>query len=109
MKLEKTTAQNSYRYGWLLKRIFPYIRPFLGRIFLTLLVAIPLGLLDGVTAFALKPYMDYVIGQKDLIFNWHFIHIDLKYTLLAFILPFAVVIFAGIQGLLRYLNEYLTQ
>jgi len=109
MKLEKTTAQNSYRYGWLLKRMFPYIKPFLGRILLTMLVAIPLGLLDGVTAFALKPYMDYVIGQKDLIFDWHFIHIDLKYTLLALILPFAVVIFAGIQGLLRYLNEYLTQ
>ena len=109
MKLEQTTAQNSYKYGWLLKRIFPYIKPLLGRIFLGLAVAIPLGLLDGVTAFALKPYMDYVVGQQDLIFNWHFIHINLKYTVLAFALPFAVVIFAGIQGLLRYLNEYLTQ
>ena len=109
MKLEETTAQNSYRYGWLLKRIFPYINPFLGRIILTFFISIPLGLLDGVTAFALKPYMDYVVGQNDLIFNWHFIHINLKYTLLALILPFAVVIFAGIQGLLRYLNEYLTQ
>ena len=109
MKLESTTAENSYRYGWLLKRIFPYIRPFLGRIFLTFLVAIPLGLLDGVTAFALKPYMDYVIGQQDLIFNWKFIHLDIKYTILAVALPFAVVIFAAVQGVLRYLNEYLTQ
>ncbi|MBR1907386.1 ABC transporter ATP-binding protein [bacterium] len=109
MKLEQTTAKNSYRYGWLLKRIFPYIKPYMGRIFLSLMVAIPLGLLDGVTAFALKPYMDYVVGQQDLIVNWKFIHIDLKYTILAFVLPFAVVIFAAIQGLLRYLNEYLTQ
>jgi len=109
MKLEQTTAKNSYRYGWLIKRIFPYIRPYMGRIFLSLMVAIPLGLLDGVTAFALKPYMDYVVGQQDLIIDWKFIHIDLKYTILAFALPFAVVIFAAIQGLLRYLNEYLTQ
>lgn len=109
MKLDQTTAQNSYRYGWLLKRIFPYIKPLMGRILLGLAVAIPLGLLDGVTAFALKPYMDYVVGQQDLIFDWKFIHINLKYTVLAFALPFAVVVFAAIQGLLRYLNEYLTQ
>ena len=102
MKLDQTTAQNSYRYGWLLKRIFPYIKPLMGRILLGLAVAIPLGLLDGVTAFALKPYMDYVVGQQDLIFDWKFIHMNLKYTVLAFALPFAVVVFAAIQGLLRY-------
>ena len=108
MKLKDTEAQNSYRYCWLVKRMFPYIKPVFGRIILGLLVAIPLGLLDGVTAFALKPYMDYVIGQHDLIFNWKFIHLKLTCNLLAFVLPFAVVIFAAIQGLLRYLNEYLT-
>ena len=54
---------------WLMKRIFPYLKPVLGRLLLGILIAIPLGLLDGVTAFALKPYLDYVIGQKDLHFN----------------------------------------
>ena len=69
MKLSATTAQNSFKYGWLLSRIWPYIKPYWVRITLGFLVAIPLGLLDGVTAFALKPYMDYVIGGKSLEFS----------------------------------------
>ena len=60
-----TTAQNSFRYRWLLSSIWPYIRPFWFRITLGFLIAIPLGLLDGVTAFALKPFMDYVVGKQD--------------------------------------------
>lgn len=28
MKLNATTAQNSFKYTWLLSRIFPYIRPY---------------------------------------------------------------------------------
>ena len=69
MKLNTTTAQNSFKYGWLLLRIFPYIKPYLFRIFIGFMVAIPLGLLDGVTAFALKPFMDYVIGKQDWVFH----------------------------------------
>ena len=70
MKLEMTTAKNSFKYGWLLSRIMPYIAPYWFRITLGFLVAIPLGLLDGVTAFALKPYMDYVVGGKALEFTF---------------------------------------
>ena len=55
MKLSDTTAKNSFRYSWLLKRLFPYVKPFLGRILLGFLVAIPVGALDGVVAFSLKP------------------------------------------------------
>jgi subfamily B ATP-binding cassette protein MsbA len=54
MNLNATTAQNSFKYTWLLSRISPYIKPYLFRITLGFLVAIPLGLLDGVTAFALN-------------------------------------------------------
>ena len=68
MKLSQTKAKNSFEYMWLLKRIYPYIKPFMGRIIMAFLIAIPLGLLDGVVAFALKPYMDYVVGQKNLEF-----------------------------------------
>ena len=108
MKLETTTAQNSFKYGWLLSRIFPYIKPYLFRIFLGFIIAIPLGLLDGVTAFALKPYMDYVVGAKNLEFN--FLNHDFVVTSLqlSFILPVGVVVFALVQGVLRYLNGYLS-
>ena len=104
MKLKDTQATRSFDYGWLLKRIFPYIKPFLGRALLGFLVAIPVGLLDGVVSFSLKPYMDYVVGKQDLILFGK----QISYTTIAIAMPFAIVFFAGFQGLLRYLNSYLT-
>ncbi len=108
MKLNMTTAQNSFKYGWLLSRIWPYIRPFLFRITLGFLIAIPLGLLDGVTAFALKPFMDYVVGKQDWVFHLFGNEYTLTWQLFAFLIPFAVVAFAGVQGVLRYLNDYIS-
>ena len=106
MKLNATTAKNSFKYGWLLKRIFPYIRPYWFRILLGFLIAIPLGLLDGVTAFALKPYMDYVIGGKAFEFGFHGFDLTITSLQMAFILPIGVILFAAFQGVLRYLNGY---
>ncbi len=108
MKLSKTTAQNSFKYAWLLSRIFPYIKPYWFRITLGFLIAVPLGLLDGVTAFALKPYMDYVIGGKVFTFDWHGIHLAINTVQMSFIIPIGVILFAAFQGVLRYLNGYLS-
>jgi len=108
MKLNATTAQNSFKYGWLLSRIFPYIKPYMVRIVLGFLVAIPLGLLDGVTAFALKPYMDYVIGGKTFEFALFNHDVTITSLQMAYILPVGVILFAAFQGVLRYLNGYLS-
>lgn len=108
MKLKDTTAKNSFKYSWLLGRIFPFIKPFMVRVILGFLVAIPVGVLDGVVAFALKPYMDYVVGQKDLVFQVLNHTFTLSWSLMAVAIPFWVVLFAVVQGVLRYLNEYLT-
>ncbi len=108
MKLSNTTAQNSFKYGWLLSRIFPYIKPYMFRIICGFIVAIPLGLLDGVTAFALKPYMDYVVGKQDWVFHLLGHEFTLSWQLFAFIIPFGVIAFAGFQGVLRYLNDYIS-
>lgn len=108
MKLSKTTAQNSFKYNWLLARIYPYIKPYLFRIILGFLIAIPLGLLDGVTAFALKPFMDYVVGQHDWIFHLFGREYSVSYMTLAAIIPFGVVLFAAFQGIMRYLNDYIS-
>lgn len=105
-KLSSTSAQNSFKYAWLLSRIWPYIKPYWFRILLGFLIAIPLGLLDGVTAFALKPYMDYVIGGKDFAFNWHGFGLSISSLQMAFIIPVGVILFAAFQGVLRYLNGY---
>ncbi|MGN0018316.1 MAG: ABC transporter ATP-binding protein [Candidatus Gastranaerophilaceae bacterium] len=108
MKLDATQANNSYRYGWLLSRIFPYIKPYTFRILMGFVISIPLGLLDGVTAFALKPYMDYVISGKGFEYTFHGYTISLTSVMMALLIPFAVVLFAAIQGVLRYLNDYIT-
>ncbi len=108
MKLSNTTAQNSFKYIWLLSRIFPYIKPYMFRIICGFIVAIPLGLLDGVTAFALKPYMDFVVGKQDWVFHVLGHEFTLTWQLFAYIIPFGVIAFAGFQGVLRYLNDYIS-
>ena len=69
MKLQDTTASNSFRYGWLLGRIFPFIKPVMGRVILGFLVAIPVGALDGIVSVSLKPFMDYVVGKQDWVIS----------------------------------------
>ena len=108
MKLNMTTAQNSFKYGWLLSRIWPYIKPYMFRIICGFLVAIPLGLLDGVTAIALKPFMDYVVGKQDWVFHIFTHEFTLTWQVFAYIIPFGVVAFAAFQGILRNLNDYIS-
>ena len=108
MKLNTTTANNSFKYGWLMSRMWKYIRPYIVRIIIGFLIAIPLGLLDGVTAFVLKPYMDYVIGGRDLSFTLLGNPVTVTTVQMAYILPVGVVLFAAVQGILRYLNEYIS-
>ncbi len=107
-KLHATSAQNSFKYSWLLSRIFPYVKPYWFRILLGFAIAIPLGLLDGVTAFALKPYMDYVVGGKAFAYSWHGLNLSISSLQMAFIIPAGVILFAIVQGVLRYLNGYLS-
>lgn len=78
------------------------------RIICGFVVAIPLGLLDGVTAFALKPFMDYVVGKQDWVFHLLGHEFTLTWEAFAFIIPFGVIAFAGFQGVLRYLNDYIS-
>lgn len=108
MKLSMTTAKNSFNYKWLLCRIWPYIKPYWFRIFLGFAIAVPLGLLDGVTAFALKPYMDYVIGGKILEFSILDCHYKITSLQMSLIIPIGIIFFAAIQGVLRYFNGYLS-
>ena len=104
MKLDKITTNSAFDYGYLLKRMWPYIKPVFFRIIIAFVLAIPLGLLDGVTAFALKPYIDVVVNGDTLSYG----NINLTRDILAFWIPPGIVIFAGIQGVLRYLNTYLS-
>ena len=104
MKLISSTAKTAFDYKFLLSRIFPYLKPILGRILLAFFIAIPLGLLDGAMTLALKPYIDVVVNGNTMVVNGF----ELTRKLLANLIPFLIVGFATIQGLLRYLNTYLS-
>lgn len=106
--LKNTVSKDAFKYGYLLKKIYPYIKPVMGRAILNLLIAIPLGLLDGVVAFSLKPYLDLVInGDPEHVYTvmGHDIHVQAAF---AAIIPFGIILFALFQGVLKYASNYLT-
>lgn len=75
------------------RKIYPYVKPYLFRAVLALLVTLPLGAMDAVIAWVLKPYMDVVMIEKSA-----------KATSL---LPLLVIVFSLAQSLLNYAATYL--
>lgn len=107
-KLQNTVSKDAFNYKYLLGKIFPYIKPVLGRSIINLIIAIPLGLLDGVVALALKPYLDFVVNGNPE-HTWTYFGITVhSQAFLAAIIPFGIVAFALFQGILKYLSNYLT-
>ena len=97
MKLNEVDYDKSFEYVYLYKRMWPYVKPYLFRGILGILIAIPVGLLDGIPALAIKFYFDHVINGADSTF---------AQKVVAWI-PISIIGFAVIQGLLMYLNNYL--
>lgn len=107
-KLKDTQSKDAFNYKYLLGKIFPYIKPVLPRATVNLLIAVPLGLLDGVVALALKPYLDFVVNGNPE-HTWTFLGVTVhSQSFLAMIIPFGIVGFALFQGVLKYLSNYLT-
>lgn len=107
-KLQNTVSKDAFNYKYLLGKIFPYIKPVLGRSVINLIIAIPLGLLDGVVALSLKPYLDFVVNGNPE-HTWSYLGITVhSQAFLAAIIPFGIVAFALFQGVLKYLSNYLT-
>lgn len=75
-----------------IKRMWPYVKPYLGRAILGVLLTIPVGALDGVVAMFLKPCMDEMFVAKQQTFTNH--------------IPFLIVGFTVIQGILIYSSNY---
>ena len=70
-----------------------YVKPYWGRALLAILITIPIGAMDAVIAWALKPYMDVVMVQKGA-----------SYT--AYI-PLLIVLFTLIQSIFNYTATYM--
>ena len=86
-KLKQTQAYQNY------SRILPYVKPYWFRALLAVLICIPIGSLDAIIALSLKPYMDLVMVEKTVQSPWY--------------IPFGIVAFTTIQGLLNYTAIYL--
>ena len=75
-----------------IKRMWPYVKPFWGRALLGVLLAIPVGALDGAVAMFLKPCMDEMFVAKQQSFSN--------------LIPFLIVGFTIVQGVLIYSSNY---
>jgi len=75
------------------KRMWPFVKPYIFRAILAILICIPIGALDSVVALSLKPYMDIVL-------------VDKTDSSPAYI-PLLIVAFTTVQGFLNYAATYL--
>lgn len=78
---------NNYAKMWV------YVKPYWGRALLAIVITIPIGAMDAVIAWALKPYMDIVMIEKGT-----------GYT--AYI-PILIILFTLLQSVLNYMATYL--
>ena len=73
--------------------MWPFIKPYLFRAILAVLVSVPIGALDSVIALSLKPYMDVVLVEKSENSPVY--------------IPFLIIAFTSLQGCLNYIATYL--
>ena len=75
------------------KKMWPFVKPYMFRAILAILICIPIGALDSVVALSLKPYMDIVL-------------VDKTESSPAYI-PLLIVAFTSVQGFLNYAATYM--
>ena len=75
------------------KRMWPYVKPVWVRALLTLLLAIPVGSMDALIAWAIKPYTDAAMVEQTMTDSWY--------------IPVLIIAFTAVQGGLTYILNYL--
>lgn len=86
-RLMNTQMLGNYR------KMYPYVRPYWVRTVLAVLITIPIGSFDALTAWILKPYMDVVLVEKQV----HAVSL----------MPLVIVIGSLLQSLCNYGATYL--
>lgn len=89
----KPKADGSQSLPYLYKRLYEYIKPYGFRALVATLITIPIGALDGAIAFSLRPYVNAMQVKQSM-------------ESVALV-PFIIVGFTLVQGLLNYLSIYL--
>ncbi len=77
------------------RKMLPYVRPYWVRALLAVLITIPIGSMDAVIAWSLKPYMDVVMVEQSA---------TARSTML---IPLLIIAFSSLQSLLNYTATYL--
>ena len=92
-KMKENIKNNNFVKNY--SRMWPFVKPYWGRALLAVAICIPIGCLDAVIAWSLKPYMDVVLVAKEKSFyvTWG--------------VPIAIILFTTIQGICNYLATYL--
>ena len=75
------------------RRMMEYVRPYWFRALIAVLITIPIGAMDAVIAWALKPYMDVVLVQKSVAATSY--------------IPLLIIIFSCLQSGMNYLATYM--
>ena len=74
-------------------RMLPYVRPYWFRAIVAVLITIPIGAMDAVIAWSLKPYMDVVMVEKSSGATWY--------------IPVLIILFSCLQSGFSYMATYL--
>ncbi len=87
---------NKLKSSYIIKnycKIYPYVKPYSFRALIAVLITIPIGSMDAVIAWSLKPYMDIVMVEKN--------------TASTAYIPVLIIVFSVLQSLLNYTATYL--
>ena len=75
------------------RKMWPYVKPYSVRAVLAVLVTIPIGSFDALTAWILKPYMDVVLVEKQVA--------------AVSLMPLVILIGSALQSICNYAATYL--
>ena len=67
MKLIEVDYGKSFDYKYLYKRMWPYVKPYLFKGILGLLLAIPVGILEGAPPLGIKYFFDVITKHPELV------------------------------------------
>ena len=76
------------------RKILPYVKPYWVRALIAVLITIPIGAMDAVIAWSLKPYMDVVMFEQQ------------ASSIQMALIPLLIIVFSSLQSLLNYAATY---
>ena len=91
LKLKITSSPMVKNYS----KIYPYVKPYWKRALLAVFITVPIGAMDAVIAWSLKPYMDVVmLEQGSTSFKTMYI-------------PLLIILFSSFQSIFNYIATYM--